>query len=107
MRCGKFCVAAKGDFCFQSILRKLKEVHLNMGFRMNQPTQKLLKFLLDNKWHFEPPKEVSVNTVNGCHRKGFLRLKRVILKRKGPLETYRIAMRITVKGKRELKNLTS
>ena len=98
----------KSYLLLKQLSGKLGLAHFTIkGFRMNQRTVMLLEFLSDSNWHFEPPKGVGVNTVNTCHEKGFVRTKRVILKHEGDLETFRIAIHITAKGKNELKKVTS
>ena len=54
---------------------------------------------MDGKWYFDPPEGVGASTVNIAHMQGFVRTKQVVLKREGDLETYRVAFRITSKGR--------
>ena len=66
---------------------------------MNRQTRKLLLSIVDGKWYFNSPEGVGATTVNTAHTQGFVRTKRVVLKREGDLETYRVVFQITSKGK--------
>jgi hypothetical protein len=67
---------------------------------------KFLDLISDGAWHtFDIlPNGVGTKTVDACIERGLVRTKRVDRKRRGNIETYRIALRITRKGKMELKN---
>lgn len=68
-----------------------------MGPRMRE----LLELLSDELWHTEIPRSIRPATVDACVRYGLARLGRHVLKRTGDLETYRIKVCITARGKRE------
>ncbi len=70
---------------------------------MNRSDERLLTALSDDTWHIELPNGVGPSTVNRCIDAGFVKTKRVGIKREGGLETYRIALRITAEGKSALR----
>ena len=72
---------------------------------MNRRVKKFLSNILDGEWHvFEKlPRDIGVITVESCIEQGFVITKMVDRKRKGNVESYRTALRITNKGKDALK----
>ena len=72
---------------------------------MNLSAKKFLRGLLDGKWHVyeKMPKGVGICTVESCIDSGFVQTKKVDRSRSGELESYRIALRITRRGRAALK----
>lgn len=68
---------------------------------MNSPARRLLEVPSDKKWHTydKLPKGVGINTVQVCIDHGLVATKRVNQERRKGFETYRIAIRITRRGK--------
>lgn len=76
------------------------EAEVPMDWRI----KRFLESLLDGEWHLKSPKGVGVGTVEACIHLGLVKTKRVDRKRKGIHEPYRIAFRITRRGRTALKN---
>lgn len=72
---------------------------------MNLGTKILLRCLLDGNWHVyeKLPKGVGVSTVESCMSSGFVKTKKLNRSRSGDLESYRIAICITRRGRAALK----
>ena len=68
---------------------------------MNRRVKKFLRYLLKREWCvFEKlPKGIGVRTVEFCISRGFVKTKKVDRKRRGNLDSYRVALRITLLGK--------
>ena len=72
---------------------------------MNWHVKRLLQYLADGEWHvFEKlPKGIGVGTVEFCIERGFVRTKMVDRKRKGNIESYQTALRISHGGENILQ----
>ncbi len=73
---------------------------------MNAPTKRFLRIVIDGKRHTfnKLPKGIGVGTVNFCIEQGLVRTKKVDRKRKGDVESYRIALAITKRGRAVLQS---
>jgi hypothetical protein len=72
---------------------------------MNWRRKKFLRAISDGEWRVRNKlwNGIGVGTVDACINQGLVRTKRIDRKRKGVVESYRIALRITRQGKAELK----
>ena len=70
---------------------------------MNWRVKKILRMLSDNHWHDTTPKGIGEGTVNLCLDQGYIRLKRVNKSKKGGLESYNLAYKITRHGKKMIE----
>lgn len=64
----------------------------------NERVVRLLAFLSDGAWNARPPRGVGPRTVEYCIERGWVRTKRLIIKRQSGLETFVTPISITKLG---------
>ena len=67
---------------------------------MSWRVRRFLKEISDRKWYTRASKGIGAGTVQFCIEHGFIKTKKINRKRKGDLESYEIAFKITLRGER-------